>query len=187
MRGGADGATEGDGFAAELVVADRCGGLEGNILPTDRGFRCEVCGVVAKGALDGADGVLQVVLLVGAHGDEQPVVEDVRTTLNGLVGRCGLVSALLEVGAPNALLEVRVHLEVVSDLFKFGAGALLVLRRDVRGEVELDVSQLEEVAEVAISRIVGVLRDVERRRPLVADVCRACLPLDGGWRNRCLV
>jgi len=123
-----------------------CGGLEGEVLPADGGLRREVRRVVPKRTLDSLDGISEVVFLVGPHGDEHPLVEDVGAVLDGLVRRCGLVGSLLEIGTPDTLFEVSIDLKVVGDVLQFVPSSLLVLRRDVGSEVELDVGHLEEVA-----------------------------------------
>jgi len=114
--------------------------------------------------------------IVGANRDEHPLVEDVRSTLDGLVRRSGFVCSLLEVRTADALFQIGVDLEVVSDVLQFVSRSLLVLRRDVRCEVEFDVGQLEEVAQIAVVRVIGVVSDVQRRRPLLADACGRVSP-----------
>jgi len=57
----------------------------------------------------------------------------------------------------------------------------------VRCKVEFDVGQLKEVAQIAVARVVGIVSDVQRRRPLLPNVCGSCLPLDGCWRSHRLV
>jgi len=85
-------------------------------LPTNRGLRREIRRIVAEGALDFLDRVPEIVFVVGANCDEYPLVEDVRSALDGLVGRSGFVCSLLEVRITDALLEVSVDLEVVGDI-----------------------------------------------------------------------
>jgi len=114
--------------------------------------------------------------VVGANRDEHPLVEDVRSTLDGLVRRSGFVCSLLEVRTADALFQIGVDLEVVSDVLQFVSRSLLVFRRDVRCEVEFDVGQLEEIAQIAVVRVIGVVSDVQRRRPLLADVSRLVSP-----------
>jgi len=86
----------------------------------------------------------------------------------------------LEIGTPDTLFEVSIDLKVVGDVLQFVPSSLLVLRRDVGSEVELDVGQLEKVAQIPVVRVVRVLSDVQRRRPLLADACGSCVPFDGG-------
>ncbi len=183
----ADGAAERDRRPAELVVADGRGGLESEILPTDSRLRREVRRVVAERALDRLDGISELVFLVGSNRDEHPLVEDVRAVLDGLVRRCGLVGALLEIRAPDTLFEVSIHLKVVSDVLQFVPGTLLILRRDVGRQIELDVGHLEEVAQIPIVGIVGIVSDVQCRRPLLADPCGSRFPLDSSGRGHRLV
>jgi hypothetical protein len=93
----------------------------------------------------------------------------------------------LEVRTTDTLFQIGVDLEVVSDVLQFVPCPLLVLRGDVRCEVELDVGQLEEVAQIPVVRVVGVVSDVQRRRPLLTNACSSCLPLDGCRRGHRLV
>ena len=54
-------------------------------------------------------------------------------------------------------------------------------------QIELDVGHLEEVAQIPVVGIVGIVSDIQRRRPLLADPCRSRFPLDSSGRGHGLV
>ena len=112
----ANGSTKGDRFAPEYVVSDGGCRLQREVLPTDCGLRREVRWVVAESTLDLLDRVPEVILVGGANRDEHPLVEDIRTALDGFVGRSGFVCSFLEVRTADALFQIGVNLEVVSDV-----------------------------------------------------------------------
>jgi len=95
-------------------------------LPADRRLRREVRWIITERTGDCLDGISEVVFLVGPHRHVQPLIEDTRAVLDGFVGRGGFVGALLQVGTPNALFEISIHLEIISDLLQFVPRPLLI-------------------------------------------------------------
>ena len=135
----ANGPTKRDCVVTDDVLSNRCCRLECKVLVANRRLRCETRRLIAKCAFDALDGIVEFIACVGTDSDEQCLVEDTSPTLDSIVRRRSLVCPLLEIPTSNALFEVGIDLEVISDLLEFASSTQLILRSNVGCEVEFDI------------------------------------------------